>query len=88
MRKQISSKDFRDIFDEVTFVHRDPTKKKKSTKEIKVVSSIENYIKKSENDEVFMLIRKKKGALQSALSKGFVDRLVGLNQAPVIIVNQ
>lgn len=82
------SKGFRAIFDEVRFIHRDPTKQKKSTKEIKVVGSIENYIKKSKHDEVFMLIRKKKGPLQSVLSKGFVDRLVGLNQAPVIIVNQ
>ncbi|GLR15419.1 universal stress protein [Portibacter lacus] len=82
------SKGFKDIFDDIRFIHRDPDKKKKTTKDIKVVSSIEDYIKKSKNDEVFMLIRKKKGKLQSALSKGFVDRLLGLNQAPVIIVNQ
>ncbi|WP_235298916.1 universal stress protein [Portibacter marinus] len=82
------TKGFKSIFDEIKFIHRDPTHMVKSTDEIKVVSSIENYIQKSKNDEVFMLIRKKKPVLQTVLSKGFVDRLVGLNQAPVIIINQ
>ena len=82
------SKDFRQIFDNVRFIHRDPTLSVKSTKRIKVVGSITEYIRESKYDEVFMLIRKKKNPLQKVMSKGFVDRLVGINQAPVIIVNE
>ncbi len=82
------SKDFKEIFKDLRFIHRDPDNKAQSNDNIVVVPSIENYINESEHDEVFMLIRKKKTPLQKALSKGFVDRLVGLNQAPVIIINQ
>lgn len=82
------SKGFTDIFKDIKFIHRDPTMAKESTEEIKVIPSIEEYIKKSKYDEVFMLIRKKKSRLQKALTTGFVDRLVGLNQAPVIIINE
>ncbi len=82
------SKNLTDIFDDVKFLHRDPSNSKQSTKEIKVISSIEDYIHKSKHDEVFMLVRKKKNIVQKALTKGFVDRLIGLNKAPVIIINE
>lgn len=81
------SKSFKNIFEDIRFIHRDPKKKAKSTKDIKVIDSITDYVKDSKYDEVFMLIRKKKGPLQKGLSKGFVDRLIGINQAPVIIIN-
>ncbi len=76
------------IFDKTRFLHRDPTLAEKSTKEVKVVASIQDYIQDSKYDEIFMLIRKKKNPLQKALTTGFVDRLIGINQAPVIIINE
>ena len=82
------TKKFRDIFSDIKFIHRDPKQEKKSTKEILVVSSITDYIQGSTNGEVFMLIRKKKSKLQKVLAKGFVERLIGINQAPVIIINE
>lgn len=87
LAKQLSE-GFRAIFKDIKFIHRDPAMSKESTKDIKVIPSIEEYIKDSKFDEVFMLIRKKKSKLQKALTTGFVDRLVGLNQAPVIIINE
>jgi hypothetical protein len=79
---------FKDIFNDMRFLHREPSGEKQSTDEIQVVRSIENYINDSECDEIFMLIRKKKMGIQKVLGKGFVKKLIGLNQAPVIIINE
>ena len=85
---QNMSKTFTDIFKDIRFIHRDPSYETKSTKHIEVIGSIGNYIRESKYDEAFMLIRKKKNKLQKVLGKGFVDRLLDLNQAPVIIMNE